>query len=422
MNRLIILLLMTLTAVGAVTAQASVPKDGKPLNAVRKYQILVTNEDSVKNIKSFNNQLHAFQNEATAQANRGLGLDILTSVTAAFTSKTVDASKGVVGLGVNYLADVIKGDREKWYNKAKEQCHYSHTLSAESAIYDFYATHSTQGAMDPENLKFKGFGCKSYIELKDTPGEGIDVLYLFCKMRRDTAVGIKHIINHSKFLIEVDTLCFNPRYCNLPNDSSGSAESRFDFEKRKNLTLQIKIRVFSSWMNHVTMIANDQLLGEFTITARIDKSKLNEKGYFVFDKNDPDYEKLVSVDGDCFIVPRSFTGTIDASHYTPAWGTGEYRVEMELIEDCEIIDNYYYKQESLADNSDKPKWDKAKWKPEWEEMKACQKKNKGSKKAWDCVIDAYRGTGWVATLTEPVTTVIFDYESKQLGEMFNSIK
>ena len=76
MNRLIILLLMTLTAVGSVTTQAGVPKDGKPLQAVRKYQILVTNEDSVKNIKSFNNQLHAFQNEATAQAN-GLPPNVL---------------------------------------------------------------------------------------------------------------------------------------------------------------------------------------------------------------------------------------------------------------------------------------------------------------------------------------------------------
>ena len=232
MNRLITILLMIIVFLGTVSANT--PKTGdengrKKLDAVRKYQILVTNENSVKNINSFNDQVRSLQN---AEAKRGLGLDILNSVTSAFTQKTVDASKGVVGMGINYLANAIKGDREKWYRIAQQHCNYSHTLSAESTIDDFYALPSTKGAMDPENLKFNGFGCKSFIELKDTPGEGIDVFYIYCKMRRDPDVGIKHIVNHSKFMVELDTLIFNPRYCNLPNDSTGSVESRFDFEKR----------------------------------------------------------------------------------------------------------------------------------------------------------------------------------------------
>lgn len=425
MKKLFTLLLMYIAVAGAITTQASTPENGKgpvKLEAVRRYQILVTNEDTVKNIAKYNDQVRMLQGIANAEAKRSLGMDLLNSFTTAFSQKTVDASKSVIGLGINYLANAIKGDREKWYASAEQHCHFSHVLSAESTIDDFYALPSVKGAMDPENLKFSGFGCKSFIELKDYPGTGVDVFYIFCKMRRDTAVGIKHIINHSKFLVELDTLIFNPRFCNLPNDSIGSVKSRFDFEKRKDLTLKLKVRIYSSWINQATMILQDQQLGEFTITARIDKSKLNENGFFVLDKNDPDYDKLVSIEGDSFIVPRSFTGTTDANSYRPAWGTGQYRIEMEINEDCGIIDEYYYKKDTNNSNPDKHKWDKAKWKPEWEEIKAHRKEINPPKNAWDCIIDAYRGTGWIATLTEPVTTVLYDFETNKLNEMFNSLK
>ena len=425
MKRLITLLLMAIAVTGAFTTQASGADNGTgpvKLNAVRKYQILVTNEDTVKNINKYNEQVRALQGLANADANRGLGMELLNSITGAFTQKTVDASKGLVGMGITYLANAIKGEREKWYASAKQHCHYNHVLSAESTIDDFYALPSTKGAMDPENLKFSGFGCKSYIELKDFPGEGIDVFYIYCKMRRDADVGIKHIVNHSKFLVELDTLIFNPRFCNLPNDSTGSVESRFDFEKRKDLTFQLKVRIYSSWMNQATMIMQDQQLGEFTITARIDKSKLNEYGLFVLDKNDPDYEKLVSIEGDCFIVPRSFTGTTDANNYRPAWGTGQYRIEMEIDENCGIIDDYYYKKDDKNSNPNKHKWDKSKWKPEWDIIKAYRKQTQPQKNAWDCIVDAYRGTGWIATLTEPVTTVLIKAETNQLNTMFDRIK
>ena len=272
MKRLITMMLMVLAVAGSIAA--SIPdKDAQngqeKVDAVRRYQILVTNENSVKNINNFNEQVRSLQNISAAEAKRGLGLDILNSVTSAFTQKTISASQGVVGMGISYLANAIKGDREKWHKTAEQHCTYSHTLSAESSIDDFYALPSTKGAMDPENLKFNGFGCKSFIELKDKPGEGIDVFYVYCKMRRDPDVGIKHIVNHSKFMVELDTLYFNPRFCNLPNDSTGSVESRFDFEKRKDLTFQIKVRIYSSWMNQATMILQDQqLVTRTTPTSR----------------------------------------------------------------------------------------------------------------------------------------------------------
>lgn len=428
-----LLLLMLLTGavpvLGARQGETMKPDNEKIKKAQRKFQILVTNEDKVKNIQMSNERLLQLQNESYDAAQRGLLGDLLwTGVTSAIKQKTVNASSNIVSLGLSYLTEIIKGNREKWYRAAKEQCHYSQVLSSESTINDFYALPSTKGAMDPENLRFEGFGCRNYMEVMDSSGEGVGIFYIFCKMRRDEE-GLRHIVSHSKFQIEIDTLIFNPKYCNLPNDSTGSAESRFNFEKRDNLNLTLKIRLYSSWMNQATMIINDQKLGEFTIRAKIDKNKLNSEGAFIYDKNDPDFQRLVSVEGDCFIVPRSYTGTTDGSLFQPSWGTGQYRVEMEVSESCRIVDDYYQIREAgngeavaFADATPgKRKWDKAKWKTEWKAMNSRRKGDSFWSNAWQCVVQAYRGSGWIATLTDPVTTALYSYETVKLDDAFNAL-
>ena len=289
--------------------------------------------------------------------------------------------------------------------------------------------------MDPENLKFEGFGCKNYIEVMDGSNEGVGVFYIFCRMRRDS-VGLRHIINHSKFMVEIDSLVINPKYCNLPNDSTGNPDSRFDFEKRDNLSLELKVRFYSSWMNQATMIANDQQLGEFTVNVEVDKHKLNSEGLFVYDKNDPEFENLISIDGDSYIVPRSYTGTSDAVSYLPTWGTGQYRIEMDVSERCNIVDSYYKIRESgkgeivaAVDatpdgdrrNAEKWKWDKAKWKVEWKAMNARRKGDSFFKNAWNCIVSAYKGTGWVATLTDPFTTALYTWETQKLGNWIDDM-
>lgn len=397
--------------------------------AQRKYKIFVENEKQVKKIQETNNRLTALQESTRGEAQRGLFGDLLwTGLTSSFKQKTVNATSNLVSLGINYIAEAVKSDREKWYRKAQQQCFYNQKLSEESKIDDFYALPSIKGPLDPENLKFEGFGCKNYIEVMDESDQGVNVFYIFCRMRRDS-IGLRHIVNHSKFLVEIDTLVINPKYCNLPNDSTGSVDSRFSFEKRDHLNLQLKVRLYSSWMNQATMIANDQQLGEFTIKVEVDKNKLNDEGLFVYEKNNPEYEKLVSVDGDSYIVPRSFTGTTDAINYQPAWGTGQYRIEMEVTEQCRIVDSYYQIREAgngeavaFADATPgKKKWDKAKWKVEWKAMNARQKGTPFLNNAWNCIVSAYKGSGWLATFTDPVTTALYTWETQKLGEWIDDL-
>ena len=416
--------------------QVVISKDGQPRVAQRKYQIIVENEKNAKKVKDTNDRLLALQETSRGKAQRGLLGDLLwQGITSSFEQKTVNASSNLVSLGLNYVQEALKGDQEKWYRRAQQQCYYNQPLSAETKIDDFYALPSTKGAMDPENLKFEGFGCKNYIEVMDGSNEGVGVFYIFCKMRRDS-VGLHHIINHSKFMVEMDSLIINPKYCNLPNDSTGSADSRFDFEKRDGLEIELKVRFYSSWMNQATMIANDQKLGEFTVYIKVDRHKLNRDGLFIYDKNDSDLKKLVNIDGDCYIVPRSYTGTSDAVNYQPTWGTGQYRVEMEVSERCKIVDSYYQIRESgkgeivaAVDgtpngdkrNAEKWKWDKAKWKVEWQAMNVRRKGDSFLDNAWKCVVSAYKGTGWVATLTDPLTTALYSWETKKLDNWIDNM-
>ena len=430
-----IVMILLLSVAGMMSAQGQKKPVGSPNKerqvrmAQRKFKIIVENEKRTKTILETNDQLLALQKSSQSDAQQGLLGDLLwTGFSSAFKQKTVNASSNLVSLGMNYVTEALKSDREKWYRKAQQQCYYNKSLSAESKIDDFYALPSTKGAMDPENLKFEGFGCKNYIEVMDGSKEGVGVFYIFCKMRRDS-VGLKHIVNHSKFYVEIDTLFFNPKFCNLPNDSSGSADSRFNFEKRDNLSFELKVRFYSSWINQATMIVNDQLLGEFTINVDVDKDKLNKDGFFIYDKNDPDFNNLVSIDGDCYIVPRSYTGTTDGVSYRPSWGTGQYRVEMEVSENCSIVDSYYQIRESgngeavaFSDATPgKKKWDKAKWKVEWKAMNARRKGTPLMKNVWNCIISAYKGSGWIATLTDPATTALYAWETQKLDDWVNDM-
>ena len=427
-------MLILLMMAGTMSAQApSRPEKrnngGQPRMAQRKFQIIVENEKKTAAIQETNDRLSAMQASARSEAQRGLLGDLLwQGFTSSFKQKTVNATSNLVSLGMNYVTEAMKSKREKWYRQAQKQCYYSQKLSAESKIDDFYAAPSTKGAMDPENLKFEGFGCKNYIEVTDGSKEGVGVFYIFCKMRRDS-IGLRHIVNHSKFWVEIDSLVINPTYCNLPNDSTGSLNERFSFEKRDNLNLELKVNFYSSWMNQATMITNDQLLGEFTVNVRVDKNKLNADGLFVYDKNDPEYQRLVSLDGDCYIVPRSYTGTTDGVSYQPSWGTGQYRIEMTVSERCSIVDSYYQIRESgngeavaFADATPgKKKWDKAKWQVEWKAMNARHKDTPFLTNAWNCIVTAYKGSGWMATLTDPATTALYSWETQKLGDWIDDL-
>ena len=147
-----LILLAWLTTTGSVIAQPPQPNESKakeptastkgaPTNrrnerpAQRKFQILVKNVDKEKIIKDSNERFLELQASANDRAALGTFGNILWGAySSSIVQKTVNATSNLVSLGVNYLTEAVKSDREKWYRSAQEQCKYSQVLSSESNI------------------------------------------------------------------------------------------------------------------------------------------------------------------------------------------------------------------------------------------------------------------------------------------------
>lgn len=433
----IITLLAAVISLNVMAQPGSPTKRSGKMN--RKYQVLVE-LDRPATIQEHNREMKIATDNAKVSAkladaeNSGEKSAFLTSLATGFgtslVQKTQNATSNLMSVGVNYLVESMKSDYKKWYAAAQSHCTLSRKLKSDTDIKDFYSAPSSLGALDPQNIQFKGFGCHHFLEEQNNPGYGEEVFFVFCSLRRDS-IGIQSIVNHSKFMVEVDSLVFNPKYCGLPNDSL-STLTPFDFSKRTDLTLTVKTRIYSSWINEAIMVTNEQQLGEFTITARISPSVLNEDSIFVYKKDDPRFNQLVSVTGDCFIVPRSYIGTNDGVTYSNTWGTGQYRIEMDINESCKIVNEHYYKEKyrnevidvrqsgngsqiALASIPEQKKIDKEKWLVEWTPIKKRQRKTSFWSTAWNSIATAYKGTGWVQTFTDPLTNVILNYEGKELN-------
>lgn len=426
-----LLLLLFIFAIADIYAMTTIDKepDGKDkeVKTTRKYQIIVSSlqkESVVRNNSSID--------ILKEQSNRGwkeLGESILKSYKSVLTQKTVSATSGLIDLGVSFISEMVhknSNDFNEWIKAKQEQCTYNKKLSTSESINDFYYTPSTSGALDPYNLKFNGFSCRNFIEVESPDSmkqngkrAGHDAYYLSCKLRTDS-LGMAHMANHSKFLLEVDTLIFYPEFCNIPK------LERYDTTKYTNLELNINVNIYSSWINEAVMVMSDQKLGTFNIKAKIDPKvfkPIDGEYAFFYTKNDSQLANYVSTTGESFIVPRSFVGTSSE----PLWGTGEYRIEMEVFETCQLKAEHYIKIEELgnveavnfANLPGYKKWEKEVWKSELKKMKSRKKGDSFLKNAFTVIKTAYLGHNWVNEIIEPALTPIYEHETKELKGLLN---
>ncbi len=424
----------------------------KTLQMQRVYKVFISNETDSTALHKRNNDLVA------SGANKrgllaGLGAAIVTGYSNKLIQETVNATSALLGFSVKTLSAWIhknKNDRNAWLKISESHNHFKQSLNSQVYIDDFYYAPSKSGALDPLNMKFNGFGCMCYMEPRDSNRQrdlpkapykhshdstNIDSVtddaellefYLSCKLR-DDSLGRAHIVNHSKFYVDIDQLVFDTRHTSLPNDSVPMKDQRkFDFRKRKDLTFQITVKVFSSWVNEAIMLTDNQQIGAFDIKARIDSADLNQDGVFVYDP--VKHAHKVSVIGDCFLVPRSYTGTADA----PSWGTGQYRLELSVMEDCCTNEEWYQIKDTslqptkagndagnMQRGKKKVRWDNDKWKSEWKEMQAQGKQQAVWSGAWESVTTAYVGRDWVQELVSPLTNAINEQEKVVLSKLLN---
>lgn len=235
-----------------------------------------------------------------------------------------------IDLGVNAIGSLLTRNarlKEEWEETVKAENIYKTKISTVSEINDFYKEASFEGAMDPKGMRFDGIGCLR-LEDNDT------VFYLSCHIDRSK---IDRIVKHSKFELVLDTLIVSPTHSNLPNTY---LDLPYSFAERDNFTLSMNIKLISSWMNEIVQLQKNQELGTFVLNVPVDPEELDEKGFlrYVRNRNEEPTYKIV---GESFIVPRSYMGYRDKDdNYKNIWGTGEYKLEIELKETCDVTEQY----------------------------------------------------------------------------------
>lgn len=235
-----------------------------------------------------------------------------------------------IDLGVNAIGSLLTRNarlKEEWEETVKAENIYKTKISTVSEINDFYKEASFEGAMDPKGMRFDGIGCLR-LEDNDT------VLYLSCHIDRSK---IDRIVKHSKFELVLDTLIVSPTHSNLPNTY---LDLPYSFAERDNFTLSMNIKLISSWMNEIVQLQKNQELGAFVLNVPVDPEELDEKGFLRYVRN-RDEEPVYKIVGESFIVPRSYMGYRDKDdNYKNIWGTGEYKLEIELKETCDVTEQY----------------------------------------------------------------------------------
>lgn len=357
---------------------------------------------------------------------KGIFSALLDVYRSTFTGKVVDFSAQVLHAGINLIVKAIGMEKENynnWQQTTQKELTFSKTFPMQNEISDFYQAPSTIGALDPTGIIFKGFGCKQYVVYKEEEKEvKIPVIIVACSLDT-TAQGKQRISHHSKFQMVVDSIIFNPFLCNIPNDSLTPKQIEenmripFDFIRRSNLRFCLHADISSSWINEAIMVTHDQYLGGFDISFTIPDSSVLDtaglwKGYYTWystrDMDNP--KKKVTIEGESFIVPRSFICTRkQGEEQISEWGTGQYRIDMALTETCELNKSYYFDKEKLNKN----------WKPEWKQMK----RRKHYPTFWDDISTEFTRTFdiqnhlWVHTLLDPVQSAIIINESQWLNAM-----
>lgn len=272
-------------------------------------------------------------------------------------SATSNSMKGIasgyvstfIDMGVTAIGALVTRNarmKKEWEEAVKKENVFQTVINSVSEMSDFYDAPSFDGAMDPKGMRFDGIGCLR-TSGKDT------LFYISCHIDRNK---LHRIINHSKFELVLDTLVLSPTHSNLPNTQLSIP---YSFEERKDFTLSMDITISSSWMNEIVQLQKNQELGVFHINIPVNEDNLDEKGFLRYVRHDSEPSRY-QVTGECFIVPRSYSGFRDEhDNFKDCWGTGEYKLSVSIKETCDVTDAY-----------------RANWKSDYKHRKEMAKKGK----------------------------------------------
>lgn len=314
----------------AIFATCSAKALGQQCNSVEYQTFVYTSSTLPEEIMSANNKLVELSEMQDAGDMRGFGSDLLAATLNAGRNIASGYITSFIDLGVNAIASLATRNsrlQKEWLETVEKENEWSMSLSTVDEIKDFYCATSTEGALDPAGMKFDGIGCLR-MDGQDT------VFFISCHIDRTK---LYRIINHSKFELILDTLIIDPVRSNLPNTS---LPIDFSFDQREDFRLKIDIGLFSSWYTELIELHTNEQLGRFTIDIPVRQSDLDSEGRLCYFRKEGENSKY-KISGESFIVPRSYTGYRDRTgRYRRVWGTGQYKLTIDLNESCDITDAY----------------------------------------------------------------------------------
>lgn len=276
---------------------------------------------------------------------RGLGDAMLDAAVGAAKGITSGYVVSVVDFGVNAVANLVTRKarmKAEWENIVANENKNHTALQTIAAVNNFYNAPSTEGAMDPKGMVFDGLSCMKILDEDDT------VFYISLHVDRQK---INRIVEHSKFELVLDTLIINPLRSGLPNSDF---ETSFSFADRRNYSMTVDIAIHSSWMDQLPQMQSNQLLGQFRLQIPVTEKEIDKEGYLHYIRGDNENPRYL-VTGDCFVVPRSYSGYRDSDgNYHEVWGTGEYSVGIDMTETCTVTDTY--RKNWRKNMRDRKKW------------------------------------------------------------------
>ena len=312
---------------------------------------------------------------------RSRNRSILVDLGYSMLSGGVNAVINVIGTEIINLTQIRSKQKRAWEEMRQKECTFVDSLQSVKGQSDFYCRQSSYGPLDPSDMNFDGITlCANR--------DGQEVLKMVCHI--DTTK-FAHLFLHSKFYLVVDTIIFHPYRSFLPNLKANRIErprakeapqdeidywntiSQFSFDEHGTPTVNIKMDVYSSWINELVQVYQDVKLGTFSVNIPVSREQLQDSVYFYSrEKAIAEHLPIINMEGDCFVVPRSY---MPVAANNPSWGTGEYKMKVVLSEKCRY----------------NPKAGRSKnWHRDYKQLVRMQNHGKAKNEYWNDIITTFR--------------------------------
>lgn len=312
---------------------------------------------------------------------RSRNRSILVDLGYSMLSGGVNAVINVIGTEIINLTQIRSKQKRAWEEMRQKECTFVDSLQSVKGQSDFYGRQSSYGPLDPSDMNFDGITLKAN-------RDGQEVLKMVCHI--DTTK-FAHLFLHSKFYLVVDTIIFHPYRSFLPNLKANRIErphseeasqdeidywntiSQFSFDEHGIPTVNIRMDVYSSWINELVQVYQDVKLGTFSVNIPVSREQLQDSVYFYSrEKAIAEHLPIINMEGDCFVIPRSY---MPVAANNPSWGTGEYKMKVVLSEKCRY----------------NPKAGRSKnWHRDYKQLVRMQNHGKVKNEYWNDIITTFR--------------------------------